>query len=429
MSIKAKEKGQALILITLAAVGLFAFAALAIDGSRVYSEKRHAQNAADAAAMAGALAYTRNNSLSNTDIENISQTRATSNGYDNLASNDVSVSIAAVPSGKCPGGTAGKDIIVEIIAYVDTTFARIIGRNQVTTAVTATSRACGFYFDSPFGPYAIRTFNPNNDPQMKNCGFDAGQSNSAHWKIEGSGVLSNGCAHAKDNDAVTFDPSSCVISVGQAATFGCTPKQNQAAMQINYPADVLKKMPPNPCDGTPGDIGKSPPASGSTFTNGVYCITDFDDYDAMDITLNNATLYVTDKEFSLKFSGSGGFYGVATKSGGYTGSEPYSNYYMIIGMTDPDTGVPLEPCEDFTHGDQTIEWRGNGSGSFYGTILAPSACLDLRGNGDANGMHTQIIAYTVSSNGNAGAKDEVYINYKAIENHRDPIYPTISVLK
>jgi len=56
MFIKASEKGQALILIALAAIGLFAFTALAIDGSRVYSDKRHAQNAADTAALAGALA-------------------------------------------------------------------------------------------------------------------------------------------------------------------------------------------------------------------------------------------------------------------------------------------------------------------------------------------------------------------------------------
>lgn len=37
-------RGQALVLIALAAVGLFAFAALAIDGSAVFSDRRHAQN-------------------------------------------------------------------------------------------------------------------------------------------------------------------------------------------------------------------------------------------------------------------------------------------------------------------------------------------------------------------------------------------------
>src|SRR6266536_6197264 len=54
------ERGQALILITLAAVGLFAITGLAIDGSAKFSDRRHAQNAADTAALAGALARIKN---------------------------------------------------------------------------------------------------------------------------------------------------------------------------------------------------------------------------------------------------------------------------------------------------------------------------------------------------------------------------------
>ena len=45
------ERGQALVMIVLAAIGLFAFAALAIDGSIIYSDRRHAQNAADTAVL------------------------------------------------------------------------------------------------------------------------------------------------------------------------------------------------------------------------------------------------------------------------------------------------------------------------------------------------------------------------------------------
>src|SRR5215212_2810082 len=51
------ERGQALILIALAAIGLFGVTGLAIDGSARFSDRRHAQNAADAASLAGALAY------------------------------------------------------------------------------------------------------------------------------------------------------------------------------------------------------------------------------------------------------------------------------------------------------------------------------------------------------------------------------------
>ncbi len=53
------QRGQALVLIALAAIGLFAFAALAIDGSAVFSDRRHSQNASDTAAYAAALAKVR----------------------------------------------------------------------------------------------------------------------------------------------------------------------------------------------------------------------------------------------------------------------------------------------------------------------------------------------------------------------------------
>ena len=52
------ERGQALILIALAAVGLFGMTGLAIDGGMVFSDRRNAQNAADTAALAGALGCT-----------------------------------------------------------------------------------------------------------------------------------------------------------------------------------------------------------------------------------------------------------------------------------------------------------------------------------------------------------------------------------
>src|SRR5205085_6311716 len=50
MAFKTAEKGQALILIAFTAIALFGFAALAIDGARSFSDKRHAQNAADTSA-------------------------------------------------------------------------------------------------------------------------------------------------------------------------------------------------------------------------------------------------------------------------------------------------------------------------------------------------------------------------------------------
>ena len=50
------ESGQIVILLALAFVGILAFTALAIDGAMIYSDRRIAQNGADAASISGAQA-------------------------------------------------------------------------------------------------------------------------------------------------------------------------------------------------------------------------------------------------------------------------------------------------------------------------------------------------------------------------------------
>jgi len=402
MNQKLNEKGQALIIIALAAVVLFGFTALAVDGSRAFSDKRNAQNAADAAALAGSLAYIRGNNA--TDA---AQTRATSNGYDNGVKSDVTITLTDITkaSGIC-GDVAGKEIQVDIVSYIDTTFARVIGTNQVINRVTATGRGCGFYRAPLFNGNAIVGLNPTNTQ----CAYDSGNSGAVHWNVEGGGIFSNGCAFTKNTSTVDLN-GYCMTSVGGASGFVCQ-NSNQASEAVSYPADVLAMMPPNPCDGTPGDIGL-PQGSGSNFSYGVYCITDMDALDKKDIVLDNAMLYVTDPSFDLKFAGSGGFYGTPYPVG------DYANYYMIVAYNG-------DPCTSFTDKkSQVIEWRGNGAGSFSGTVLAPSACIDLRGNADQSAMHSQIIAYNVGSNGNA----EVYIKYESDENVKLPVQPSVTLVK
>jgi hypothetical protein len=53
MARKKTERGQIMILLVFAIVGMLSFVALTIDGGMVYSDRRIAQNAADAAALAG----------------------------------------------------------------------------------------------------------------------------------------------------------------------------------------------------------------------------------------------------------------------------------------------------------------------------------------------------------------------------------------
>src|SRR5919205_1238235 len=86
MKPRLQERGQALVIIALAVVGLFGFSALAIDGSRVFSDRRNAQNAADTAALSAALAKIRAE-----DYVQAAELRAQDNGYVNDANSTVEV--------------------------------------------------------------------------------------------------------------------------------------------------------------------------------------------------------------------------------------------------------------------------------------------------------------------------------------------------
>ena len=56
MKTNRSERGQALVLIVLAIVAMFGFAALAVDIGRLYAERRRVQSAADAAVLSAAFA-------------------------------------------------------------------------------------------------------------------------------------------------------------------------------------------------------------------------------------------------------------------------------------------------------------------------------------------------------------------------------------
>jgi hypothetical protein len=414
MYIKKSEKGQALILIVFAAIGLFAFAALAIDGSMAFSDRRHAQNAADTAALAGALAYVREN-----DITAAAQVRTTENGYDGGVKSDVNVTTTPIAAGshKCPGDTTGMEVMVTIVSNVDTTFARVIGRNMLVNTVSATAIGCDFYRKALFNGDAIVGLKPDT---TGGCAIDTGNSNAKSWTTRGGGVFSNSCLE-HPNGTLNIPNDKCITTVGYAHTGGggthsCVQQNLGAEAAYAFPTDITALMPPDPCTGTITNgryaAGGKVPANGqTTFDNDIFCISDFSTLNAH-IVLNNATLYVTDESFSTRFNGGGntGFFGTATSSGVYQG------YYLIVKLL---SKAAADRC------DQYFDFRGNGNLQLVGTILAPSTCLDYRGNSTGYSTHSQMIFYQFTGNGNA----TIDVTYQADENHKVPVNPSITLSK
>lgn len=80
MNIKKSERGQSIIIIVIAFLGLVAVAGLIIDGGSLYLNRRNAQTAADAAAMAGAYELCKEKG-SDSDVQNVvNQFAITENG-------------------------------------------------------------------------------------------------------------------------------------------------------------------------------------------------------------------------------------------------------------------------------------------------------------------------------------------------------------
>ena len=191
------ERGQALVIIALAAIGLFGITALAIDGSAKFSDRRHAQNAADTAALAAALAKVNalTSGLSNSPIAcpdpggapsavcaallDAGLNRAGDNGYDdNLVTNNVEIYSPPIS-----GYYSGNEDYVQVIitSYVSTYFARVIGINQTqnTVEAVALTKEGGVLGDGAM----IISYDP--DPNCSSGGGSGGGS----VDVSGNGTL------------------------------------------------------------------------------------------------------------------------------------------------------------------------------------------------------------------------------------------------
>lgn len=201
------ERGQTIVLIAFALVALLGFAALAVDGGRVYSEKRRAQNAADAAAYAAASA-----AVDALDWQSAGLEQAEINGYLDVdpAENAAQMMDVMVynPPVDGPYSVAAVDLDpaqyyqVKIRARVDQVFSQIVYPDGLEISAEAVAHA------RPKGPLstgdAIVALTPNGCQAIKFHG--------------NNGVKVNG-GNVKSKSNANGTPSSCdsIVSLGGAS--------------------------------------------------------------------------------------------------------------------------------------------------------------------------------------------------------------------
>jgi hypothetical protein len=417
------ERGQALIIISLAAIGLFAVVGLAIDGSAKFSDRRHAQNAADSAAMAGALGLVNHETTAcgtHEEWECKALLRAEDNGFDDFTNNRVWVYQCNDPINERSGAPLDcgpyegnpNYISVVIHSQVNTTFARVLGFEQFENLVQATTywNERGPMYDGNL----VVALNPN--PCTGNNG-NVLFSGSATITLDGGGAFvnsgGNGCGmeHGGTKCPVIIDGGLGSTGNGNIDMGSCSvpaPAYNEdpypfppempdvpavcsSATTVTYSSNnstnVTTLQPGAYTDFPPKEI-KSGPYKATLYDDihlneGIYCLKDgLKVTGSLNITGDNVLLYIpANEEFDING-------GVITLSGRTDGD--YEGYLLIVGST-------------FSGQTPKCFLNGNGGNSFTGTIFAPYCELTVNGNSETTSFDTQIIGYTVTINGTANA--------------------------
>ncbi len=426
MQLRRKQKrGQALILIVLAIVGMVALTALAIDGGSVYSDRRHAQNAADTASLAAGLALVRG--YSNWAVNGYDS--AASNGYAAAAPNStVNVyQCSAVPAGQpacvLAAGESHPENYIQVVitSVVKTYFAPVVGIRELTNTVQAIAKAVPGAVVPWINGNALVALMPGCK-QGSDYPFSIG--GGQHSIVVGSGVFVNSSCQDgafMQNQNSTLDAPKGICIVGGMEPNSDTsgdPVQPQEHCQTQLDLSQYKLPPVSDasCDtegnGEIVDIGGGtkmakpgrysapfPPVGANTLLigQGIYCLKN-----GINITGNitvttdlNGNFQPDNNEGALFFVENGGI----TIAGGNSTHV----YLAAIPTGAPGIGPDLANYLFYVPptNSSTIKLTGGSSNTYIGTILAPASPITLDGgsSSDSLNMQTQIIGYSINLTG------------------------------
>ncbi len=425
------ESGQVMAFLALVLVGLVGFAALAIDGGMLYSDRRHAQNAADAASLAGgsgAAYYMRyynvnyNAFLCGTSGamnaaqagETAAITQAGLNDYvvDNDISDNHGVTVTCEINDLGSYEDKHLDIRTLITRDTSTNFAHLIYDGPLRNEVEAVAR---IYPPAPlaFGK-AIVALNKSGCSGNKNGVIFSGNSNTT---VTGGGVWSNGCLVGNGTGfSVTVNNGG----VGFAGTSTGTLTNISPSPQFipsTLPDFSTEVSEPN-CSSLPNrTVPNHPPA---TLQPGVY---DEIKWTGGDLTFNPGLYCVTS---SKGISVSGGSLlgdGVTffVQTGGVTINGNVTPVDLRAPEESPDPSPALPGILIYLGigNSNTVSVTGNSTSFYLGTVYAPDGDLYFSGSSGTNPtFNTQLIGNNVEVSGGA----TIDINFNDDENYEKPPY-------
>ena len=405
----ASERGQALILIVFAIAALFGITGLAVDGGSLYSDRRRAQNAADTAALAGALARINGESWVDTTYK-----VATENGF----ANDGKRAFVEVHSPPISGNYEGdiEYIQVKITSIVRTPFAATVGMPEMSNVVEAVARSKPAEYKPMFDGAAVVSLTPTSDcNDTKSFWVHAEQTLS----IYDAGVFIN-----------SYNPDCALIQQanGSIRIHGDYPIQVVGGWQISKPS-LLTPYPPVRVAGvaypppfympevacsqaatisedlttmSPGNWSEPFPPEGITnLQSGVYCL-------GGDFTMGSGSLTGSDVLFLMD------------------GGQMHISGGVHLDLRGQQSGnlkglLVYQPMTD----KHPVILNASADSTFVGTVLAPGAQILIKGNDSPEGFHSQLVGYTIEADGDSN----VIIRYDEAENYAALYWPEVQFAK
>lgn len=399
MNIRKSENGQALYLLVIGIISLIGFTALAIDGGRLYSERRVIQGVSDTAAFTGAVFLGRGGSIDEsmkTYAIAAADQIAVENGYDDADAN-VSVTTTVTEVGYY------YHVTTQITSEIDPTFAQLIFNGPLEVKAKAVTRVLPLY-ETIFGN-ALFSLNETQCDAMRFSG-------TADITVTGTGIFSNSDCDAGTDQSVSFEGTNNTSIEGSVSAAGGINTQGSATWDsggtdTHVPHVPAFSIPIPDCTGmlpvsisgpvsdrviTPGIVASlniNNPGTTYTFERGLYCITGVDG-----LRISNGIVNGSDVMFYV-------VQGPAYLNGGTINlSAPSASDPPIVDSSnEPWSGMLL--YMDPTNVNE-VRINGNVDSTFEGTVYAPSSLCKLNGGGETAGLDISMVCDTIDVNGGAG---------------------------
>jgi Flp pilus assembly protein TadG len=384
------ESGQALVMSALCMTCLIGFVALATDVGVLLREKRLAQIAADAGAIAGAGEYNYGGA---TAANTAAQAATTQNGFTN-GSSGATVTVHSPPS-YGPHASANGYVEVIVQQVQPPLFRGLLKLGSITVAARAVANANGTTNGCIYTLGTTGTdigITGNSNIQVTTCGLIDNSSSGSALSLTGNVTLD-----AQSIGVVGGVAKSGNITLSPTPVTGVVPTSDPLAF-------LTAPTVPGTCSADPNLLGNITQTLAPGCYNGITANGN------VNLTLSSG-LYIINGPLSMTGNVSLSGTGVTLDLLG-TASLPTGN--VTLNLIAPTSGtyngvVIFQPSTN----TNALSITGNAGSTFEGIVYAPGAAVTLTGNSGST-LYADFVAQSLTLIGNSSLNSYASINGNSV---------------